>query len=363
MRKWQAILLAVMTVTAAARAERIKDITTIKGVRSNPIFGLGLVVGLSGTGDGSEITKRALASLLRKHVGMAVSPTDISTKNVAYVWVTAQLPAFAERGSKIDVTVSAIGSAESLRNGTLLLTELKGADGTVYAVAQGAINVAGFSATGKAASITKGHLTVGRIIDGAHVERAEISEFVENGRITLLLRNPDFATAQRIAAAVNGLYPRSAVARNSTAVRVTVPKDLKKEDLVTFVERISAGNIKVDSAAVVVINEKTGTIVMGQNVRITMVSLAHGNLSIIKEEKEKVSQPNAFSKGGKSVKVDRSKINANEANGYMRTIPATVTVADLAQSLNGLGLAPSDLIAVFQALKAKGALQAELRAM
>lgn len=365
MQRWRIAAMIVMLTAAATalHAERIKDITTIKGVRSNPIQGFGLVFGLGETGDGSEITKRAVASALRKQEGLAISPDDINSKNVAAVWVTAQLPPFARKSQKIDVTINTVGSCPSLRGGTLLMTELKGADGRVYAVAQGPIMVGGLSAKGKASSIKKGHPSVGRIPSGAHVEREELAEYISNGRIDLQLRNPDFATANRIAEAINTLFPNSTIALDAGAVRVTVPKDVKDTQTVGFVEKINALEVVVDSPALVVINERTGTIIVGKHVRVSLVAITIGTVSIITEEKEQVSQPQPFSNTGTTEKVDRSKIVVTEEKRALHIITPNPTVHDLARALNAMGLSPSDLISIFEALKVKGALQAELKVM
>lgn len=353
--------IAVLAAASAAPAERIKDITTLQGVRSNPLQGMGLVTGLSGTGDGSEVTRRAVASALRKQEGIAIDPKDINSKNVAVVWVTAELPPFARKGSRIDVTVTTIGSCESLRGGTLLMTELKGADGQVYAVGQGDIVVGGFGAKGKASSITQGFLTVGRIAGGAHVEREELAEFVTNDHVTFLLRNPDFATAGRIAEVINKTVPGSATAVDAGTVRVAVPKDIAKSQRVEFVQRLNALEVTVDNTAVVVINERTGTIIVGKDVQISTVAIYKANLSIIVEEKTKVSQPQPFSSTGRTEKVYRTEITAIQEKATGHVVPDQASVQDLARALNMMGLTPSDLVSIFMDLKAQGALQAELR--
>ncbi len=358
-----AILLgaALLAATLPAQAERIKDITTIKGVRGNPIQGMGVVFGLKGTGDNSEVTKRAVASALRKQEGIAIEPDDISGRNLAVVWVTAELPPFARKGATIDVTVSTIGAAESLRGGTLLMTELKGADGAVYAVAQGDVIVGGIEAKGKAASVTSGFLTVGRVPSGAHVEREEIAEFVENGCLSLLLRNPDFATAHRIAMAINALHADSATAVDAGTVRIRLPETIASDAVVAFIERINSLEVEVDVSAVVVINERTGTIIVGKNVRISQVAISKGNLSIIVEEQEQVSQPQPFAGAGETEKTDRTRATIVEKSRAIHTIDGTTSVQDLARALNAMGLTPTELISIFQALKDEGALQAELR--
>jgi flagellar P-ring protein precursor FlgI len=353
----------VLCACAAARAERIKDITTLQGVRSNPVQGFGLVFGLAGTGDNSETTRRAVASALRKQEGLAVTPEDISADSVTSVWISAELPPFAREGSKIDVTVSAIGACKILRGGTLLMTELKGADGQVYAVAQGHIVVGGYEASGRAASIQKNHPTVGKIPAGAHVEREELAEFIQNGQLTLHLRNPDFATAGRIARAINSVYASAATAEDAGTVEVDLPDGLQRQEVVEFIAKINALEVQPDAPAVVVIDEKTGTIIVGQNVQISLVAITKGNLSIITEEQEMVSQPLPFSTGGSTERVDRTREEVVEERRPLHVIPDNPTVQDLARALNAMGLSPADLISIFVSLKEQGALQAELRTM
>ena len=363
MRKLIVPLLAVLLLTGPpARAERIKDIVTINGVRSNPLWGTGLVVGLNGTGDDSALGKQMLSSVLR-HGGTTLAATDITSKNIAVVLVTGDLAAFARRGGSMDVTLSAVDKSSSLRGGTLIMTPLMGADGQTYAVAQGSVSVGGFGASGESASVTKNHPTVARIAKGATVEREEIAEFVENGRVTLQLQNPDFATAERIAKAINVSFAGSSHAVDAGTVQVEIPKTLTKAKLVGFVQDICKLEVEVDTRAVVVVNERTGTVVIGQNVSISMVAIAHGSLSIITQEKDIVSQPQPFSETGTTEKVHRTNIEAKEEGGTLHVIPRMVSVAELARALNAMGLTPGDLIAIFDALSKAGALQAELRIM
>lgn len=361
MRYWTMIVIAAIGMAASpAVAERIKDIAGIQGVRGNPLMGVGLVVGLNGTGDGSDISYHELANLLRKS-NLIIDPKNIDSKNVASVAVTAELGPFSRRGSNLDVTVSTLGSASSLQGGMLLLTELKGADGQVYAVAQGSIAIGGFAASGKTAKISKNHTTVGRIPSGATVEREELATFVEQGRIVLQLRNPDFATAQSTADAVNVLYPSSSVAVDAGTVRVRLPDNIKRSHVTRFIRTLGALDVKVDQPAIIVINERTGTIVVGQNVGISTVAISHGNLSIITEEKDFVSQPTPFSQTGQTQKINRTSIRAIEEKRPLSVVPRQVSVSALARALNAMGLSPRDLISIFQALKQAGALQAELK--
>jgi flagellar P-ring protein precursor FlgI len=347
---------------APAAGERIKDIVDIKGIRSNPLWGYGLVIGLNGTGDNSPASRRALTNILRQK-GLVLQPDDLASKNIASVIVTTELPAFARRGSRIDVTVSTIGSASSLSGGKLLLTELVGADGQVYAVAQGSVTTGAVSAGGEKATITKNHPTVGRVDGGATVEREEVSEIVEKGEITLLLRNPDFTTANKIAQEVNKLYEQSSYPADAGTVRVKLPKTVGPTNLSMFIDRVGALLVESDMPAMVVINERTGTIIVGENVGVSRVAISHGNLSIITEEKENVSQPNSFSNTGKTEKTKETKLKAVEEKGTLNVVNRTVSVAELARALNSMGLTPRDLVAIFEALKKAGALQAELKVM
>ena len=363
MRKWTIPLLVVSLLTALpARAERIKDIVSIKGVRSNPLWGTALVVGLNGTGDDSPIGRQLLASILR-HGGTTLSPTDITSENIAVVLVTADLLPFARKGSRMDITVSAIDDSTSLRGGTLILAPLMGADGQTYAVAQGSISVGGFGVTGQSSSITKNHPTVGRIPNGATVEEEEIADFVENGRVTLQLQNPDFTTAERIAKAINVDFAKSSHAVDAGTVQVEVPKTLTEAKLVGFIRDIMKLTVEVDTPAVVVINERTGTIIIGQNVGISMVAIAHGSLSIITQEKDIVSQPSALSETGTTTTTHKTKLDIIEERARLHVVPRKVSVAELAEAFRAFGLTPGDMIAIFEALAKAGALQAKLKVM
>jgi len=354
------LLLLLPLLALPGRAERIKDVVTIEGVRGNPIWGYGLVVGLNGSGDNADASKRALANMLRRS-GLKLTPDDISSKNIASVIVTAELPPFARVGSKIDVTVSAAGSATSLQGGTLLMAPLVGADGEVYAVAQGPLTIGGFAASGQSASVSKNHPTVGRIPGGAIVERAELATFVRGGHVSLQLRYPDFATAVRIAKAVNKVYAASATAVDAGSVKVEVPAKCRRGELSGFIERIGALEVEVDQPAVVIINERTGTIVVGENVGLSTVAISHGSLLIGIKEKDYVSQPLPFSETGTTEKTHRTEIQAVEEKRALHVVPRQVTVAELARALNAMGLTPRDLVAIFEALRKAGALQAELK--
>jgi flagellar P-ring protein precursor FlgI len=357
-----AVAGAALAALAAgpARAERIKDIVDIQGIRGNPLQGYGLVVGLAGTGDTSNLTPRALANVLRRQ-GLSVDPADLQGENVASVIVRAELPPFAREGQRIDVEVSAIGDADSLQGGTLLMTPLRGADGQVYAVAHGPIIIGGFAAAGQAGSVSKNHTTVGRIPGGANVERAEPATFVQAGVVTLNLKNPDFSTAEDIRAAIDAIFPAAADAVDAGTVRVRVPQGVTQSRVAAFLDRVGLLEVAVDAPAVVVINERTGTIIVGENVGISTVAISHGNLSIVTQEKDYISQPLPFARAGTTARTHRTEITAIEEQGPLSVVDRKVSVQDLARALNAMGLTPRDLISIFQALKQAGALQAELK--
>jgi len=363
----------ILLLSGIGRGERIKDIVDIQGLRSNPLTGIGLVIGLAGTGDTTLPSRQMLTNMLR-HAGIILTPTDLTGGNVAIVMVTAELGPFARSGSRIDVDVSAIGDAKSLQGGMLAPTPLEGLDGQVYAVAQGGVSIGGWMAAGQTASITKNHQTVGRIPDGAIVEREEIATFVEciagQRFITLNLRNSDFSTAQRISKAVNQTYPNSAVVVDAGTIRVKVPSEIGEDGLdpvqgfalAGFIDDITKQEVTVDIPAVVVINERTGTIVVGENVGISAVAISQGGLVVKIKETAIVSQPPAapFSDAGTTVVVPETIPAVQEKDGYLIPVSRAVTVSELAKALNAIGATPRDLIAIFNALKKAGALQAKL---
>ena len=361
MARWMTMLLTAAAITAPLSAERIKDIVDIKGVRGNPIEGIGLVIGLTATGDSSKLAQQMLASYIRKK-GIVLNPEDLTGKNVAAVTVKARLGPWNRRGSKIDVTVSAIGDASSLQNGELLMTELTGMDGEVYAVAEGQVLLGGFSVKGQSATIVKNHTTVGRIPSGATVEREELAEIIERDRITLLLRNADHTTAMRIAEAVGKMYPASIKSVDPGSIAVLLPAAIDKTNVSSFIDKIGALEVETEMPATVMIDERTGTIVVGENVRISKVAITHGSLTIITEELQEVSQPSPLSRTGQTAVVNRTQQQALEAKGELHLLNAT-NVADLARALNAMGLTPRELISIFQMLKAKGALQGQLKVM
>lgn len=356
------ILLAGIDLLCAADvgAVRIKDLADIKGVRSNQLVGYGLVVGLDGTGDGKKarFTVQSMVSML-ENMGITVEARDIAVSNVAAVMVTADLPPFARAGSQIDVLVSSIGDAKNLQGGTLLLTPLKAANGQVFAVAQGPVNTGGFSAGGSGGSVQKNFPTVGRVIGGALVEREIELDFNRRSILTLSLRQPDFTTASRVGDAINALfYGNIAETPDAGTVQVKVPAAYVG-NLVELVAMIETLDVTPDALARVVINERTGTVVMGENVRLSTIAIAHGNLSIVIKESSQVSQPLPFSKGETVVTPD-TDIAVKEEGKQLILMEAGTNIGDVVRALNALGVSPRDLIAIFQAIKAAGALQADL---
>jgi flagellar P-ring protein precursor FlgI len=368
MRLLATVLLAVSMLaseSSMAAESRVKDLVDFEGVRQNQLVGYGLVVGLNGTGDKLKdggFTKQSLQSMLNR---LGVKPTEKGTtsKNVAAVMVTAELPPFARQGSRIDVSVSALGDAGSLLGGTLLVTPLLGADGEVYAVAQGQVGVGGFSAKGQAESVVKGVPTSGRIAAGAIVEREVGFEMARMQSVSLTLRNPDFTTARRIAQAINAhLREPAAKASDPSTVHVDLP-DSYQGSVVNLITDIEQLRIEPDLPARVVIDEASGIIVMGENVRVSTVAIAQGNLTIRITEEPQVSQPRPFSDGA-SVVVPRTNVAVDEQQDRrLGIVNGGVTLQELVNGLNALGIGPRDLIAILQAIKAAGALQAEIDVM
>jgi flagellar P-ring protein precursor FlgI len=353
-------------IPAQAGTTRIKDIVAIEGVRDNALIGYGLVVGLNGTGDklnNSPFTEQSLIAMLER-LGVNVRGQNLNTGNVAAVMVTATLPPFSNQGSRIDVAVSTLGDAKSLQGGTLLVTPLMGADGDVYAVAQGPIAISGFSAAGAAQSVTQNIPTRGRIASGATVEKEVDFDLNSLQQVSLSLRNPDFTTARRIARAINGFTSSEvASAANDGTVILTKPSVYPGSivDLITDIEQLP---IQPDQIAKVVIDENSGTIVMGSDVRISTVAIAQGNLTIKINETPQVSQPNPFAEKGETVVVPRSDIQVNQGdNVKLAVLEDGVTLQDLVTGLNKLGVGPRDIITILQAIKAAGALQAEIETL
>ncbi len=357
------IALLMMLVTLPARAEqvRIKDIADIEGVRSNQLIGYGLVVGLNGTGDrlnNSVFTRESLISMLeRLGVNIRDQQAKLQTKDVAAVMVTAELPAFSHGGSRIDITLSAVGDATDLSGGTLLVTPLMAADGEVYAVGQGQLVTSAFAARGAAASVTRNIPTSAHLANGATVERELPMDLGSRKDLHLSLRNPDLTTAERISSAIDGAVGAD-VAR-ATDPR-TVALSLAGRDVVETLSRIEDLLVEPDSPAIVVVDEASGTIVMGDNVRISTVAIAQGNLTIQVAETPQVSQPGAFSNGQTAI-VPRTSVQvdtgAGKRLGILREGPS---LRDLVSGLNALGVGPRDMISILQTIKAAGALQADL---
>ncbi|MEK6710463.1 MAG: flagellar basal body P-ring protein FlgI [Nitrospinota bacterium] len=358
-----ALLAGLLLGPAAAHAARLKDVVSIGGVRTNQLLGYGLVVGLDGTGDGNDpsFTAQSLANLLKK-LGINVTATAFKVKNVAAVMVTADLPAFGRRGSRLDVTASAVGDSKSLLGGTLLLTPLRGADGEVYAVAQGPVSLGGgFAFEGTTGtSVKRNHPTVGIISGGATVEREVPLNFAGQRSIRLALHHPDFTTASRVANAINQAFGEGiAQAHDSGTVDVDISK--MPGGAVSAMAQLERIEVTADQRARVVINERTGTIVMGENVRISTVAISHGNLNIVIQEERLVSQPGAFApEGARTVEVPRTEVTVKQEKRNMVVIQKTVSIGDVVRGLNAIGVAPRDLIAILQALKAAGALDAEI---
>ena len=361
-----AALVFIISATAATAASRIKDIVYVEGVRDNMLVGYGLVVGLNNTGDtlkDGQFTKESLQSMLNR-LGVQTTDSGLDSENVAAVMVTASLPSFARQGSRIDVTVSALGDADSLLGGTLLVTPLLGADGEVYAVAQGQLAVGGFQAGGEAETVTKGVPTSGRIASGAIIEREVGFEFGKKESIKLSLRNPDFTTARRIAQAINAFLGTPAAAPSDpTTINLKIPASYKNNvvNLLTDLEQL---RVVPDQLARVVIDEQSGTIVMGDNVRISTVAIAQGSLTIRITEAEQVSQPGPFAEVGTTTTVQRTDIEIDEGEENRLTVlQPGVSLQEMVNGLNALGIGPRDMITILQAIKTAGALQAEIEVM
>ncbi len=346
----------------AYSASRIKDIADFEGVRENQLVGYGLVVGLNGTGDNIKsitFTKESLISMLDR-VGINSRDGQLKSKNVAAVMVTGNLPAFGREGSRIDVMVSALGDAKSLQGGTLIATPLVGADGEVYAVAQGQIAIGGFSAAGNNQSVTKGVPTSGRIPNGAIIENEVNFELDSMSTVQLALRNPDFTTSKRVAAAINALLGETAAkALDPSTVSVQVPEEYKNNmvDLMTKIEQLP---VQPDLAAKVVVDESSGIVVIGKDVRINKLAIAQGNLTIRISEIPLISQPLPFTDGTTSTDTATDIIVDEDTESRLSVLDTGVNLQELVNGLNALGVSPRDLISILQAVKASGALQADI---
>ncbi len=374
------LLIITIFLPYPVNGARIKDISSIKSIRANQLFGYGLIIGLNGSGDkdGTTFTIQGLVNMLEK-MGIRLQASDVKVKNVAAVMVNATLPPFARIGKKIDVVVSSIGDAKSLQGGTLLLTPLKGVDGKIYAIAQGPISVGGYSSGGAAGGgVTKNHPTVARISGGATVEREVPLSLKDKRELTIILNNPDFITATRTVRAINlRLGDGIAKAVDSGTVNINVPENFKG-DVVSLLAQLEDIDVSPDSVAKVIVNEKTGTVVIGENVRLSTVAVAHGNLSIEIKETQNVSQPQPFSPqggkagplqtkegvivspGGSTVVTPDTSVAVQEEKNRLLILPKGDTIGQLVRALNAIGVTPRDLITILQAMKAAGALQASL---
>lgn len=364
------LILAIVIMVAAAlpalATSRIKDIADFEGVRENQLVGYGLVVGLNGTGDtlnNAPFTRQSLQAMLER-LGVNTPGDELRTANVAAVMVTANLPAFATQGTRIDVIVSALGDADSLQGGTLLVTPLLGADGEVYAIAQGSLAIAGFAAEGAAASITRGVPTTGRIANGALVEREVHFDLDNMDTIRLALRNPDLTTARRMALAINALLGETlAVSTDPGTVQLSLPASYGTSmvELLTDIEQLL---IEPDQPARVVVDESSGIIVLGRDVRVSTVAIAQGNLTVTITEQPQVSQAEPLADGGQTIVVPRTAIDITDGSQtQLGIVEQTVTLRELVDGLNALGIGPRDLISILHAIKAAGALQADIEVM
>lgn len=376
------VLLVVLFATTVWGA-RVKDIASIGGVRDNQLIGYGLVVGLSGTGDSMRtgFTDQTLANLLSRQ-GLSMKDKQLRADNVASVMVTAHLPPFAKIGARLDVTVSSIGDADSLVGGTLVMTPLRGADGAVYAVAQGPLVIGGFSVAGAGSGVTKNHVTVGTVPNGAFVERELMHDFEATGKIVLNLNSPDFTTCRRLADTLSREIEEIDVRIQDSGTVVVRPVDASRGSLTMLVSEIEHVRIPVDTVATVVVNERTGTVVIGEEVRISTVAVAHGNLSITIREHHRVSQPLPFAPdpppgsdpvrapegtiiapGGQTVVTTEADVMVTEDIQQLVVVPEGVTIQEVVTALNALGVTPRDLITILKTIKAAGALQADLLIM
>ena len=365
-------LCTLMAVTMAAETwarvpvSRIKDIADFEGVRNNILIGYGLVVGLAGTGDSANsipFTRQTLINMLEKMgVNAKAAEAQLKTKNVAAVMITSDMPSYARQGSRIDVTVSSLGDAKSLEGGQLIATSLIGADGNTYAVAQGPVLLGGFTTEGNQGSVTKNHTTSGKIASGATVEMETGHELENQSRIRVMLRNPDFTTALRMKDAINQAFGEPlAKALDNQTIDVDVPLSLR-ESMVPMIYKLENIRVRPDNTAKVVIDEKTGTIVMGNGVQISDVAISHSNLTVRVSEMQDVIQPEGFSDGITAV-APSTNVDVNEDGGKFTVLDSGPNLADLVDGLNALGVKPRDIISILQAIKASGALQADIHLM
>jgi len=355
-------IVATFLVTSLQASTRIKDIAYVQGIKGEQLIGYGLVVGLNGTGDTqrSTFTLQSVSSML-KRFGVTVPQTDLRTRNVAAVMVTATVPPFAKEGGSFDVIVSSMGDATGLQGGTLLMTPLSGLDGSVYASAQGPMSVGGMNVSAGGSEVRRNHTAAGRIPGGALLEKSVVTSFAKQWNISIVLFQSDFTTANRIAEAINTKFSdTSAVATDGSTISVVVPDSFRTDGkLVEFISLVELLEINPDVAAKVVINERTGTVVVGENVSILPVAISHGGLNIEIQQVPVISQPPAFS-SGKTVSTQMTTISAGLDSASVVALNGAATVQDIAKSLNALKVSPRDIIAIFQALKEAGALKADL---
>lgn len=351
----------VFLAATAAHAIRIKDLASFEGIRDNQLMGYGLVVGLNGSGDSDQVViqYQSVVNMLER-MGITTSLNSIKLKNVAVVMVTATLPPFAKQGNHLDVLVSSLGDAKSIAGGTLIMAPLKGADNQIYAVAQGPVLTDSFAFGGQGASAQKNHPTAGRVPNGALIERELPNILLGKSVLNLNLNVADFTTASRIVTVVNDKFKSNvAVSSDPGSVTLTIP-EVYANHAVEFVAALERLEVKPDVAAKVILNERTGTIVMGENVRISTVAITHGNLSLVIKETPQVSQPAPLSKTGETKVVPRTDLKVQEENRRLMVLQESATIGDVVRALNQLGVTPRDLISILQAVKAAGALQAEL---
>lgn len=358
-------LILFIFLAETAYAARLKDLVSVRGVRDNQLIGFGLVIGLAGTGDSATnvfFSIQTMVNMLSK-MGITIPEGEVDQlkfKNVATVMVTASLPSFARQGDRIDTLVSSLGDSKSLQGGTLLMTALKGPDGSTYAVAQGALSIGGFFVKGAAKGVQRNHQTVGRIANGAFVERELPHEFNMKEEVFLTMKKTDFTTASRISQAINdSMRDTIASLMDGRTVKVMVPP-FYKENTSEFITQIENLQVEPDMVAKVILDERTGTVVMGENVRISSVAVAHGSLFIQITEEPSVSQPAPLSPGGSTVVVPRTRIKIEEGEDRLLVVPKSISLGEVVNGLNAIGVNPRDLIAILQAIKASGALHAEL---
>lgn len=362
-RQVQSAILILITATACAQAARVKEIATVEGVFTNQLRGYGLVTGLNGTGDSTsaKFTPTTIANMLAED-GITVDPSALKVKNVAAVIVTAELPPFAKPGSKMDVTISSIGDAKSLEGGVLLQTVLKAANGKSYAMAQGQLTIGSYSAGGGGNSQTKNHPTVGRVPSGALITQETITELTVNNKVNITLNQNDFTTASRMATAIDEkLGGHFAKAQDGNVISISVPEEYK-DNLVNLIADLESVNVQIDSVAKVIVNERTGMIVMGDQVRISPCGIGTGTLTVTISSETAVSQPPALS-GGNTAATTNTTVKVDEGKGPLVELKSGSTIGELLRALNALKATPRDIISILQLLKQAGALQAPLEVM